>query len=660
MTAGGTIEPTMPGLGYRPGIDGLRALAVVAVLLFHAGYGWAGGGFLGVSVFFTLSGFLIGSLVLAEHGQTGRIDLRRFWVRRARRLLPAALVTLVGVVALVAARLPGARVSLVGDVLASLGYVANWRFWATGQSYTALFSKPSPLLHFWSLAIEEQFYVFFPLLALAATRWRRGWVAVFGGLWLAGLVSAFAVASGGHRTLGYYATFTRMPELLTGVLLAWATRRVARVRRHTPRVVDGAGWVALAALVTLVATTERTSGWLYRGGFAAVSILSAIVVLAVAGDGRMATIVGCKPLRTIGKVSYGLYLYHWPVYLWLTPERVNESPLVLNLLRWLVTAMLAWLSYRWLEQPIRHGRLLPRRRAVVPAFALGLAATLLAIPVGARSSASSADTDFTALQDKLGDGLTTTSAPVPSSTIATPVVSGPAAPEAPVATTVTAYSGPTRVGVFGDSASLVIADGLRDRGDVLVGTAGWIGCTVLQAGDVDFLVERRPVARACNPAIRWNEFLTTSNIDVALVGYGGWDASERWMPGEKTSRHIGDPLVDQMLKADMLAAADVLLATGKPVAWLTMPFVQFGRGDATPKTLTMNDPSRVTRFNELLAEVAQERPKLRLIDFAGYLEALPGGQLDPSRRPDGVHLTPKAALELAAWLSPQLSTLARG
>jgi peptidoglycan/LPS O-acetylase OafA/YrhL len=661
MTTGGQPESLAPaGLGYRPGIDGLRALAVIAVMLFHAGFGWASGGFLGVSVFFTLSGFLIGSLVLAEQERTGRLDLARFWVRRARRLLPAALITLLGVVFLVSTRPPDARSSLFGDVIAALAYVSNWRFWANGQSYNALFAKPSPLLHFWSLAIEEQFYVFFPLLATVAARLRRGWVVVFGGLWVVGFVAAFVVWSGGHRTLGYYATFTRMPELLTGVLLAWLVRRLSLGRRGTSLNLDVAGFVALAMLAILVATSERTTGWLYAGGFALVSLLSAVVVHAVAGDGLVATAVGCKPLRTIGKVSYGLYLYHWPVYLWLNSDRIHESAFVLTGLRWLVTAMLAWASYRWLEQPIRHGELLKQRRALVPAIAVGIAAALLAIPVSQTSSASAARVDLGALQADLAKGLVTTTTTRTVTTIAAARTSSTQASVSSTTTSASAvYAGPPRVGIFGDSASLVLGDGLREGGNVLVGAASWIGCTVLQTGEIDFLIERRPVERGCAWSTRWPEFLTTSNIDIAVVSYGGWDAAERWLPGEATSRHIGDPVIDELLKRDLLGAADVLLATGKPVVWLTMPEVQFGRSDDPPKTLTMNDPARVKRFNELLLEAARQRPALHVIDFAGHLESLPGGQLDPGRRPDGVHLSPAAAADVAAWLSPQLIRLVR-
>src|SRR4051812_6848630 len=149
---------------YIPGLDGLRALAVLGVCCYHGGFGWARGGFLGVSTFFTLSGFLITTLLLREHAHGGRVDFRRFWGRRARRLLPAALLTLAGVLVFHNAFTGLETAHLRGDVIAAVGYVENWWLIHNHQAYGAIFTAASPVQHFWSLAIEEQFYLFFPLL----------------------------------------------------------------------------------------------------------------------------------------------------------------------------------------------------------------------------------------------------------------------------------------------------------------------------------------------------------------------------------------------------------------------------------------------------------------------------------------------------------------
>ena len=212
--------------------DGLRGLAVVAVLLFHSQLSGARGGFLGVSAFFTLSGYLITSLLLAEHARTGRISLRAFWLRRGRRLLPAAYVALAGILAFGAtiATVDQAR-ALRGDVLSALTYVANWHFYLSGRSYAHLFTAPSPVLHFWSLAIEEQFYLVFPLLVFGIVRVARGRRWVIGAFLTAGIAASVVagnvlLASRGESRV-YYGTDTRAAELLD--------RRVARRRLRASR-----------------------------------------------------------------------------------------------------------------------------------------------------------------------------------------------------------------------------------------------------------------------------------------------------------------------------------------------------------------------------------------------------------------------------------------
>lgn len=647
--------------GYRPGLDGVRAIAVIAVLLFHAGYGWMGGGFLGVSVFFTLSGFLISSLVLDEHARSGRLDLKAFWIRRARRLLPASLLTIAVVVLGVWLWQPSAKSSLGGDVLGALGYVANWRFFADGQSYTALFAAPSPLLHFWSLAIEEQFYVVFPLLAMLALRRAAWWPRLFGGLWIVSFASALLVS--GNTSLGYYATFARAPELLTGVLLAWLVRRKPAIVDRV-RLLDLAGLSGLGVLVVAMIVAERTTEVLSRGGFAALSFASGALVLAASQAGLVARLLGWRPLISIGKVSYGLYLFHWPISLWLTPSRVGFGGVGLQLVRWAVTGLVAAASYHFVEQPIRHGQL-RKGRSFLPAVSLAASAAVGALVISSTVPTVAAAPDYESLARDLADDIqTTTSAPIiPVTEVSSSVPASGASTTLATASVTTAATipatpptGPPRVGLFGDSTILVIGDSLRRGGAVQTGSAAWIGCTVFREGIIDFLVERRPIADACRWERRWPQFLFENPIDVALLGYGGWDASDRVLPSGPT--HLGEPAYDALVKQDMLGAVDLLLATGKPVVLLNTPSVAFGRTEGR-EDRSINDPIRVQRFNEIIAAVAAERPAVRVLDFAGYLESLPGGQLDAGRRPDGVHLTPEAADEVARWLAPQLVTIAR-
>ncbi|MEL7207370.1 MAG: acyltransferase, partial [Actinomycetota bacterium] len=215
-----------PSLVYEPGLDGLRGLAVLGVLLFHGGFSWAVGGYLGVSTFFTLSGFLITSLLLREREATGTISLKGFWGRRFRRLMPASLVALAGIVVYGLLVADQAQLNdLRGDVLAALAYVANWRFIFQDQSYADLFTSPSPVQHFWSLAIEEQFYFVFPLLAAGVLTVGRGSRQIFMVvLGLGAVASTLLMVSlhepGLETTRVYYGTGTRAVELLTGALLA--------------------------------------------------------------------------------------------------------------------------------------------------------------------------------------------------------------------------------------------------------------------------------------------------------------------------------------------------------------------------------------------------------------------------------------------------------
>lgn len=365
-------EPVAPparnarSLGYIPGLDGLRALAVVAVLLYHADLPWIPAGFLGVDVFFVISGYLITSLLLTESRRTGRVDVRRFWYRRVRRLLPA-LFLMIGVVALyTVVFLPDEASKLRGDLLSSIFYVNNWWQIFSDQSYFVAAGRPPLLQHLWSLAVEEQFYLFWPmififLMFLFQRERSRMLIAICAGIGLSTLLMALMFDPLGDPSRVYYGTDTRAATLLVGVALAFAWspwRLQANITKGARFVLDAVGIGALAALVWTVLNVNEFQTGLYRGGFLVVAILVAMVIAVAVHPvgGVLNAFLSLPILRWIGKRSYGIYLWHWPVYMITRPTLdVPLTGLPLLVIRIGITVILAELSYRYVEQPIRNG-----------------------------------------------------------------------------------------------------------------------------------------------------------------------------------------------------------------------------------------------------------------------------------------------------------------
>jgi peptidoglycan/LPS O-acetylase OafA/YrhL len=361
-------EPVRSSQRYLPGLDGLRALAVGAVVAYHLDLGWAQGGLLGVGTFFTLSGYLITDLLLGQHERTGRLQLADFWLRRARRLLPALFVMLAVVVAWVTlldrSLLPAAR----GAVGASAVYMTNWWLIAQHSSYFAQFGPPSPLGHLWSLAVEEQFYLIWPWLLWIALRCRRSRSGPDVSLAAACLLLAAASAvtmvllyqPGYDPTRVYEGTDTRAFALLIGAALAfvWPSRRLQdQVTSRARWALDGAGAAGLAVFAVLVWRTNEYSPFLYRGGMVLLSFATALMVAAAASPAsRFGRILGWEPLRWLGVRSYGIYLWHFPIIVLTAPADGGDTPRR-AILQVAATIGCAALSWRYIEEPIRHGAL---------------------------------------------------------------------------------------------------------------------------------------------------------------------------------------------------------------------------------------------------------------------------------------------------------------
>ncbi len=364
-------EPVKRNQRYMPGLDGLRAVAVLAVIAFHLGFGWAPGGLLGVGIFFTLSGYLITDILLAQLSARGHIKLGRFWLARARRLLPALFLMLLIVVAWVTVFGPAQPQQFRDAVVANAVYVGNWQLIFGDVSYFARFEPPGPLNHLWSLAIEEQFYIFWPFILLVGTKLVRERplpsgvrpklaVATLALAFVSAVLMAVLYKPSLDPSRVYYGTDTRASELLFGAALAmvWPSRRLTgRISVGARNTLDGLGVVGLVAIAVMIWQTSQYSSFLYRGGFVLLSIATVLVVAAVAHPAtRLGPILGWRPLRWIGVRSYGLYLWHFPIIVLTTPGGVaNGREYLRAALQVAAIIGISALSWKYVEEPIRHG-----------------------------------------------------------------------------------------------------------------------------------------------------------------------------------------------------------------------------------------------------------------------------------------------------------------
>ncbi|MDD9368529.1 MAG: acyltransferase family protein [Acidimicrobiales bacterium] len=640
--------------------------------------------FLGVSSFFTLSGFLIATLALGEWATTGRLATGRFWERRIRRLLPAALVALAGIAVLQATLGIGSAPGFRGDLLAALAYGANWRAAATTGDYARLFSDPSPVAHLWSLAIEEQFYLLFPL-AFGGVMWvvRRHvgraaiGISVAGATWAvlaaASFASAWALARAGDNSgLVYYATFTRAGELIVGVVAAHAfvlarARAPGRASRSASRVPDPAeaadgqagqngqdgvtgptrragsgrsltvaGAVALVGLLVLWRASSLGSPGLFRGITALNAGLTVLVVLATTTGGLVARALGCRPLRSLGRISYGAYLYHWPIFLLLDSERTHVGDTYrLFAVRVAATVALATASYVLVEAPVRFRLPLPRPRlaGMAGATAALVAVLVLLLPVGSPTAGG-----FELDPDAEEMGWT-----IPAD-----------------------GSDPVRVLLVGDSVAWSMGPAFRawnDTGPAAeTSVRGYtpFGCP-LGGLDVPVRINGTPWRRGGDCRI-WHDSLADivaeADADVIVFASGVFEMGERQFAGDWY--HLGDPVVDRWLEERLVHIADALSTADVPVLWGALPHLRMS--DPTDRSIPRdelgeNDPARVDRLNELVGAAVAGRPGFEVVDLGAWARDLPDGEFGEERA-DGVHFAWAGAVELGTWLGPQVTAAA--
>ena len=684
-------------------LDGLRGLALVAILAFHANPRWLPGAALSVTVFFTLSGFLITSLLVREIEGTGRIDLRRFWVRRARRLVPGSIAAVVLIAVLLEAGLRGGG-SVIGDAVGAMTWTANWRFVANGSTYASLFRDPSPFQHFWSLAVEEQVYLLLPVTALLLLgrghrNRARFAVVVAAGIAVSTWAAFAAEAAGGAGGHAYYGTDARMAEPLVGALLALLLTTddgFVRLRGTWLRVLDVAGALALVGLGYLLVVLSVEDPRLYRGGFLAGAALAAVLVLALTQETMLARVLRFRPLAALGAISYAVYLFHWPLFQWID-RRQTATPGRLAI-EVGATLVLAALSTRVLEEPIRR-----RRTASLPVFATAWAnAAVTAVALVAAAVAIPAP-QLGARQVDLGRGVDDPVPPPPVVVTAPPssvvaqsahgaVVAPPSTANPTTSTSrpvnpqeaamLTGSGGgddwasgnahpppgsdPTqlRVAVVGDSLAHNVAKGLaawaQSRSDVVVYDLSISFCPLSRGG------ERRwepNESFQVNPGCAWwNDPSSPRSVDfrafapnvvVDVAPYS--ELLDRLQPDWSSWREPANATYRQWLVNEYTTMFnDMQLNGAAGVRFLTLnaPCADFSRPRGWERV--SHPGQRVTDLDQgfypLLAQGAQGDLNAQLCPNGRYTDDLWGIS---DARPDGMHLNDAAGAELARrWLGP--------
>jgi peptidoglycan/LPS O-acetylase OafA/YrhL len=650
-----------PSIGYIPGLDGIRALAVLGVMANHGGVPWFVGGFLGVDAFFVLSGFLITTLLLREWDRLRRIRLGAFWARRARRLLPALLMVILFVALYEAVLVPrGTYPDLRLDALSSLFYVANWHFILIGSNYFNANGLASPLTHTWSLAIEEQFYVVWPIVVLLVMKLTRSlrtllWVCLCG-VAASAIEMAVLFRPGTNPTRLYYGTDTHGQCLLVGatvaVVLAMVANPRSRVRAlqgrsevgwsvsaRTQRVLAGAGLAGFALCAVLWSQVNGYDAFLYRGGFLVAALASSAVLVCVVCAPRagVSRLLSLAPLRWIGRISYGLYLWHYPLFIWINGARTGLTGAPLFLVRCAVTFAVATLSFYLVEQPIRRGSLARDWRgwAITPIAAIGTVVALVAATAAPAVALS-----------------------VPTSSTTTTAIAG---------------ARPVSVLILGDSTALTLGEGLSlvaKNYDVVENDQGILGCGVAVGDLIEMQGVVNPPGYPCLPTpppgvlpwpAQWVQWLHRYHPNVVLFLAGRWEVPDRTYRGHWTD--ILNPTYASYVKSQLQTAVNVATSQGARMVMLTAPCYDSGEqpnGQPWPE----DQLARVLAYNKLVREVVSANPeKTSLLDL--YSMVCPGGHFESTidgvtvRSPDGIHFSVEGGILLAPKIWPTVVSVGR-
>ena len=641
-------------LGYRPALDGVRAVSVIAVILYHAHLSWIPGGFLGVEVFFVVSGFLITALLLNEHHDSGGVNLRQFWLRRARRLLPA-LFAMLFVVLLVSSFVhTDSAADFRRDVLPSVFYVSNWwQVYGIDEPYFAATVLPV-LRHLWSLAVEEQWYVVWPIVAAWLLRRRVRGALVCGGAAVVVMVFTAAWIREGDAFRAnwlYLGTLSRSSGLLVGAALAfWWFRRPTLLGSRSAV----AGVVAVAGLVVLFGTQHVDSVALYRGGLIAATLASALLIAAVMHDGPVARGFAVRPLVEIGRRSYGLYLWHWPLFVFFD-ARDSVGRLALALA---VTVVVNEIVYRFVESPARRGDVMSRLRRVDRRLIAGVAVALVAmvsvssvklVSIEARNIAVDTSGDEVAFELP----AVTTTAPVVSSSSLVPE-SSTVAPESTTTTTLPPL--PRRIAVVGDSQAYALwvnrPDGIEAFFDLTDGSIQGCGVYVEGVGIANDGAYRRPFDECGTFTKRWLRAAEKNDAEIALVVLGAWEILDLKVDG--MTLQVGSTTADQIFDRQLRFAIDTLRADGLVVALLEVPC--FRPVDSWDDAiLDRADDSHAGHLNDLMRDVvASYESGVHFVEGPDqWCDASPEA-IDLDYRYDGVHVYRRGAKLIFETIAEQL------
>ena len=652
-------------MGYRPELDGLRALSVLAVIAYHADLAWIPGGFLGVEVFFVVSGFLITTLMLEERAKTGTVGLRGFWLRRARRLLPALFVMLTALAVAVATFATLHAPDFRRDVLPSLLYVSNW--WQIYFVETPYFAPTDlPVLrHLWSLAVEEQWYLVWPLVFLAFRRLSARTsgivLAVASVAVMIGTALAWLPDSEQRTNFLYLSTPTRASGLLLGAALAfvwrpWASgRQTGRLRGVAA---DAFAVAAIAVIAIAMATTHVDDRSLYIGWLAATT-LSSVVIIAVIVRPRgsaVGRLLCTLPLAAIGRRSYGLYLWHWPIFV-IADARDSVSRLAVALT---VTVVVNELSYLLVETPARKGVIgtwwtgrqeWSTMRRIGTTFAgLGMIAAISV--VGVRVAAVEArdlsvDTSGEDVVFDLETAVASTTVPVASPTTVRPVPT-------------TLPKLPRKVVIVGDSQahSLAVNKPSGIEKTFLVANGALDGCGVYERGvgiGGNTGKFRRDFGNCAGFDKKWAASASKAKADVALVVLGAWEVLDLRVGNVQYT--LGTDATDDLFTAQLAKGVRALRATGASVALLEVPCMRplESSGGPVPPLPQRRDDKRTQHLNTLLREFAA--PEDDGVHFVtGPREWCNNMKIStsPSYRWDGVHVYKPGAKLIFEAVAAQL------